>query len=169
MRQKCYINQTFHYHNFFFTLRMILSIALFICSKTWQITRVLTSVCKRKGYRHATLCLLLHNHTDLQHLRALLEQKQQPERWGHAGLAACTLILAPTCQEFPSRVTHLHNDTHPSMVGDGNQILLVPDWKKSYRFCIVLEVEDNVNSVMRFTINQDWDVMLHFCLVLIVS
>lgn len=57
------------------------------------------------------LCLLL-SRTDLQHVRAPL--KQQPGEGSFAGSAAHggDFILAPTCEEFHFRVTHLYKDTH---------------------------------------------------------
>lgn len=67
---------------------------------------------RRAGVCLQVLCLLLLRHTDLQHVKAPL--KQQPGQGSFAGSAAHGggVILAPTCEEFHFRVTHLYKDTH---------------------------------------------------------
>lgn len=71
LRQKRCINQTWHY---------FADDSGCGTNRVFKNSTDYASARKRKASRAAALCLLLHNHTDLHHLRALLTQKQQPER-----------------------------------------------------------------------------------------
>lgn len=104
MRQKRCVNKTIH--------SIFTNIGLADDAVCWT-NRVFR---RSPDYRRAGVCLqvlcLLLSHTDLQHARAPL--KQQPGKGSVAGSAAHggDFILAPMCEEFHFRVTHLYKDTH---------------------------------------------------------